>query len=49
MLRAVQRAWIAVIVVVGIALGVAIAGIPNRHHDAPLRISTTSTTTVPGS
>ena len=41
-----RRTWVVAVVAVGIVLGVAIAGIPNRHHDAPLKI--TSTTTIVG-
>jgi hypothetical protein len=36
-----------VVIVVGAALGVAIAGVPTRHQDPPLRVSATPTS-VPG-
>ena len=34
-----RRAWIIVVIAVGAALGVAIAGVPNRHQDPPLRVT----------
>ncbi|GAC1600826.1 MAG: hypothetical protein NVS3B21_28170 [Acidimicrobiales bacterium] len=35
-----RRAWVIVtIIVVGVVLGIAIAGVPSRHQDPPLRIS----------
>ena len=41
-----QRWALALLLVVGVALGVGVAGLPHRSHDAPLRVtdSTTSTT-----
>lgn len=45
-----RRVWvIVVIVVVGAALGVAIAGVPTRHQDPPLRVSATPTDSGVGS
>lgn len=38
-----HRAWVIVVIVVGAALGVAIAGVPTRHQDPPLRVSATPT------
>lgn len=34
--------------VVGAGLGIAIAGVPSRAKDPPLRVQTESTTTAPG-
>lgn len=42
-----HRAWVIVVIVVGAALGVAIAGVPTRHQDPPLRVSA-SPSSVPG-
>ena len=45
-----QRWALALLLVVGVALGVAIAGFPSRRHDPPLRVQTedlTTTTTAP--
>ncbi|GAC1517952.1 MAG: hypothetical protein NVS1B12_07670 [Acidimicrobiales bacterium] len=39
-----RRAWVLVVIVVGAALGVAIAGVPTRHQDPPLRVSATAST-----
>jgi hypothetical protein len=41
-----RRTWVVAVVAVGIVLGIAIAGIPNRHHDAPLRIAPSTTAVV---
>jgi hypothetical protein len=35
------------IVVVGVILGVAIAGVPSRHHDAPLHVPPTTVAPAP--
>jgi hypothetical protein len=44
----VRRGWVIIIVlVVGAALGVAIAGVPNRHADPPLRVVASSSSTIP--
>ena len=43
-----HRAWVIVVIVVGAALGVAIAGVPTRHQDPPLRVAAASPTSVPG-
>ena len=48
-----QRWGYVVLIVFGLALGVAVAGLPSRHHDRPLRVdtvnpvATTSTTSPP--
>ncbi|GAC1311486.1 MAG: hypothetical protein NVSMB16_08270 [Acidimicrobiales bacterium] len=49
-----RRSWVIVtIIVVGVALGIAIAGVPSRHQDPPLRLSavpsgpTSTTSTSP--
>ena len=35
-----RRSWVVVtIIVVGVVLGIAIAGVPSRHQDPPLRLS----------
>lgn len=42
-----RQAWVIVIVVVvGAALGVAIAGVPSRHQDPPLRVVGSSSSTA---
>lgn len=44
-----RRAWVIVVIVVGAALGVAIAGVPTRHQDPPLRVSAVPTSVPPTS
>jgi hypothetical protein len=47
-----QRRVLALVVVVGVALGGLIAGVPSRHRDQPLpevRSRGTTTTTIPNS
>ena len=41
-----QRRFLAIVVVVGAALGVVIAGVPSRHRDQPLRAAHPRTTTT---
>lgn len=53
-----KRPWGAALLVIGgAAMGIAVAGVPSRHRDPPLRVdasvtssstSTTSTTALPG-
>lgn len=42
-----HRAWVIVVIVVGAALGVAIAGVPTRHQDPPLRVAAAPTSVPP--
>jgi hypothetical protein len=42
------RRWVPfVVVIVGSLLGLAVAGLPSRRHDAPLRVQSASTSTGP--
>jgi hypothetical protein len=41
-----QRWVYVVVIVLGVLLGLAIAGAPSRHYDPPLRVVTTTTTAV---
>lgn len=41
-----QRWVYVMLVVIGVALGIAIAGVPSGHHDLPLHPLSSTTTTV---
>jgi hypothetical protein len=46
--RPVRPRWLAVLlIVVGVLLGVAIAGIPSRGNDMPIKVVTPTSRTVP--